>query len=91
MKLTYLPVENNQSNSGTYKILPLYSESNENHKSSSSEGSDGTNLGSMVPLSQKMAIIKSNDNTNTGTFTTLGSQQEGKTEAILPYEWIRNF
>jgi hypothetical protein len=61
-----LPVESNKSNSGTYKILPLYSESNEKSNSDTSEGSDETNLG---------------DNSNHGTFTTLGSQQEGQTDS----------
>jgi hypothetical protein len=62
-----LTVESNKSDSGTYKILPLYSESNEKSTNSdSSEGSDEINLG---------------HNTNHGTFTTLGSQQEGQTEA----------
>jgi hypothetical protein len=61
-----LPVESNKSNSGTYKILPLYSESNEKSNSDSSEGSDETNL---------------DHNTNHGTFTTLGSQQEGQTDS----------
>lgn len=62
-----LTVESNKSNSGTYKILPLYSESNEKSENSdSSEGSDETNVG---------------HNTNHGTFTTLGSRQEGQTEA----------
>ncbi|MGI0021930.1 MAG: hypothetical protein ACRD9Q_03615 [Nitrososphaeraceae archaeon] len=74
-----LPVENNKSNSGTYKILPLYSESNEKStKSSSSDGSDGTNLRAE---SEDGYNSKAIDNTNTGTFTTLGSQQEGQTEA----------
>ena len=74
-----LPVENNKSNSGTYKILPLYSESNEKStKSSSSDGSNGTNLGAE---SEDGYNSKAIDNTNTGTFTTLGSQQEGQTEA----------
>jgi hypothetical protein len=60
-------VESNKSDSGTYKILPLYSESNEKSTNSdSSEGSDETNVG---------------HDTNHGTFTTLGSQQEGQTEA----------
>jgi hypothetical protein len=62
-----VPVESNKSDSGTYKILPLYSESNEKSTNSdSSEGSDETNVG---------------HDTNHGTFTTLGSQQEGQTEA----------
>ena len=62
-----LPVESNKSNSGAYKILPLYSESNEKSTNSdSSKGSDETNLG---------------QNTNHGTFTTLGSQQEGQTDS----------
>jgi hypothetical protein len=61
-----LPVEGNKSNSGTYKILPLYSESNEKSTNSdSSKGSDESNLG---------------QDTNHGTFTTLGSQQEGQTK-----------
>ena len=77
-----LPVENNKSNSGTYKILPLYSESNEKStKSSSSEGSDGTNLGSTGTFESEDGYnSKAIDNTNTGTFTSLGSQQEGQTE-----------
>src|ERR1044071_8225795 len=62
-----VPVESNKSDSGTYKILPLYSESNEKSTNSdSSEGSDETNVG---------------HDTNHGTFTTLGSQQGGQTEA----------
>ena len=62
-----VPVESNKSDSGTYKILPLYSESNEKSTNSdSSEGSDETNVG---------------HDTNHGTFTALGSQQEGQTEA----------
>jgi hypothetical protein len=62
-----LPVESNKSDSGTYKILPLYSESNEKSTNSDySEGSDETNVG---------------HDTNHGTFTALGSQQEGQTEA----------
>ena len=78
-----LPVENNKSDNGTYKILPLYSESNEKStKSSSSEGSDGTNLGSTGTFESEDGYnSKAIDNTNTGTFTTLGSQQEGQTEA----------
>jgi len=78
-----LPVENNKSNNGTYKILPLYSESNEKStKSSSSEGPDGTNLGSTGTFeSEDGHNSKAIDNSNTGTFTTLGSQQEGQTEA----------
>jgi hypothetical protein len=78
-----LPVENNKSDNGTYKILPLYSESNEKStKSSSSEGSDGTNLGSTGTFESEAGYnSKAIDNTNTGTFTTLGSQQEGQTEA----------
>ena len=62
-----LPVESNKSDSGTYKILPLYSESNEKSTNSDySEDSDETNVG---------------HDTNHGTFTALGSQQEGQTEA----------
>ena len=78
-----LPVENNKSNNGTYKILPLYSDSNEKStKSSSSEGSDGPNLGSTGTFESEDGYnSKAIDNTNTGTFTTLGSQQEGQTEA----------
>jgi hypothetical protein len=78
-----LPVENNKSDNGTYKILPLYSESNEKStKSSSSEGSDGTNLGSTGTFESEDGYnSKAIDNTNTGTFTTLGSQQKGQTEA----------
>ena len=78
-----LPVENNKSNNGTYKILPLYSESNEKStKSSSSEGSDGPNLGSTGTFESEDGYnSKAIDNTNTGTFTTLGSQHEGQTEA----------
>ncbi len=78
-----LPVENNKSNNGTYKILPLYSESNEKStKSSSSKGSDGTNLGSSGTFESEDGYnSKAIDNTDTGTFTTLGSQQEGQTEA----------
>jgi hypothetical protein len=77
-----LPVENNKSNSGTYKILPLYSESNEKStKSSSSEGSDGTNLGSTGTFESEDGYnSKAIDKTNTGTFTTFGSQQEGQIE-----------
>ena len=78
-----LPVENTKSNSGTHKILPLYSESNDKStKSSSSEGSGGTNLGSTGTFeSEDGHNSKAIDNSNTGTFTTLGSQQEGQTEA----------
>ena len=78
-----LPVENNKSNSGTYKILPLYSESNEKStKSASSEGSDGTNVGSTGTVeSEDGSNSKTIDTTNTGTSTTLGTQQEGQTEA----------
>ena len=62
-----LPVGSNKSDSGTYKILPLYSESNEKSTNSDySEDSDETNVG---------------HDTNHGTFTALGSQQEGQTEA----------
>ncbi len=62
-----VPVESNKSDSGTYKILPLYSESNEKSTNSDySEGSDETNVG---------------HDTNHGTFTALGSQQEGQTES----------
>ena len=62
-----LPVGSNKSDSGTYKILPLYSESNEKSTNSDySEGSDERNVG---------------HDTNHGTFTALGSQQEGQTEA----------
>jgi hypothetical protein len=78
-----LPVENNKSNSGTYKILPLYSESNEKStKSSSSKGSDGTNFGSTGTVESEDGYnSKAIDNTNTGTFTNFGSQQDGQTEA----------
>ena len=78
-----LPVENNKSNSGTYKILPLYSESNEKStKSASSEDSDGTNVGSTGMVeSEDASNSKTIDTTNTGTSTTLGTQQEGQTEA----------
>ncbi|MDW0229070.1 MAG: hypothetical protein QOA20_04435 [Nitrososphaeraceae archaeon] len=78
-----LPVENNKSNSGTYKILPLYSESNEKStKSASSEGSDGTNVGSTGTVeSEDGSNSKTIDTTDTGTSTTLGTQQEGQTEA----------
>ena len=78
-----LPVENNKSNSGTYKILPLYSESNEKStKSASSEGSDGTNVGSTGTVeSEDGSNSKTIDTTNSGTSTTLGTQQEGQTEA----------
>jgi len=78
-----LPVENNKSNSGTYKILPLYSGSDEKStKSASSEGSDGTNLGSAGTVESEDGYnSKAIDNTNTGTFATFGSQQEGQTEA----------
>jgi hypothetical protein len=78
-----LPVENNKSNSGTYKILPLYSESNEKStKSDSSEGSDGTNVGRTGTVeSEDGSNSKTIDTTDTGTSTTLGSQQEGQTEA----------
>jgi len=61
------PVESNKNKSGTYKILPLYSESNEKSANSdSSKDSDKTNVG---------------HNTNHGTFTTIGSLHEGQTEA----------
>ena len=78
-----LPVENNKSNSGTYKILPLYSESNEKStKSASSEDSDGTNIGSTGTVeSEDGSNSKTIDTTDTGTSTTLGTQQEGQTEA----------
>jgi hypothetical protein len=78
-----LPVENNKSNSGTYKILPLYSESNEKStKSASSEGSDGTNVGSTGTVeSEDGSNSKTIDTTDTGTSITLGTQQEGQTEA----------
>ncbi|MDW0289142.1 MAG: hypothetical protein QN650_05965, partial [Nitrososphaeraceae archaeon] len=78
-----LPVENNKSYSGTYKILPLYSESNEKStKSASSEGSDGTNVGSTGTVeSEDGSNSKTIDTTDTGTSTTLGTQQEGQTEA----------
>jgi len=78
-----LPVENNKSNSGTYKILPLYSESNEKStKSASSEGSDGTNVGSTGTVeSEDGSNSKTIDTTDSGTSTTLGTQQEGQTEA----------
>ena len=78
-----LPIENNKSNSGTYKILPLYSESNEKStKSASSEGSDGTNVGSTGTVeSEDGSNSKTIDTTDTGTSTTLGTQQEGQTEA----------
>ena len=85
-----LPVENNKSNSGTYKILPLYSESNEKStKLASSEGSDGTNVGSTDETnvgstgtveSEDGSNSKTIDTTDTGTSTTLGTQ-EGQTEA----------
>mgnify|MGYP003577928226 CR=1 FL=1 len=77
-----LPVENNKSNSGTYKILPLYSESNEEStKSASSEGTDGTNVGSTGTVeSEDGSNSKTIDTTDTGTSTTL-STQEGQTEA----------
>ena len=85
-----LPVENNKSNSGTYKILPLYSESNEKStKLASSEGSDGTNVGSTdgtnvgstgTVESEDGSNSKTIDTTDTGTSTTLGTQ-EGQTEA----------
>ena len=84
-----LPVENNKSNSGTYKILPLYSESNEKStKLASSEGSDGTNVGSTDETnvgstgtveSEDGSNSKTIDTTDTGTSTTLGTQ-EGQTE-----------
>ena len=78
-----LPVENNKSNSGTYKILPLYSGSNEKStKSASSEGSDGTNVGSTGTVeSDDGSNSKTIDTTDTDTSTTLGTQQEGQTEA----------
>jgi hypothetical protein len=78
-----LPVENNKSNSGTYKILPLYSESNEKStKSASSEDSDGTNVGSTGTVeSEDASNSKTIDTTDTSTSTTLGTQQEGQTEA----------
>jgi hypothetical protein len=78
-----LPVENNKTKSGTYKILPLYSESNEKStKSASSEGSDGTNVGSTGTVeSEDGSNSKTIDTTDTGTTTTLGTQQEGQTEA----------
>jgi len=78
-----LPIENNKSNSGTYKILPLYSESNEKStKSASSEDSDGTNIGSTGTVeSEDGSNSKTIDTTDTGTSTTLGTQQEGQTEA----------
>ena len=78
-----LPVENNKSNSGTYKILPLYSESNEKStKLASSEGSDGTNVGSTGTVeSEDGSNSKTIDTTDSATSTTLGTQQEGQTEA----------
>ncbi|CAN5577708.1 hypothetical protein BH18THE1_BH18THE1_02140 [soil metagenome] len=77
-----LPIENNKSNSGNYKILPLYSESNEKStKSSSSEGSDGTSVGSTGTVeSEDGSNSKTIDTTDTGTFTT-PAKQEGQTEA----------
>ena len=77
-----LPVENNKSNSGTYKILPLYSESNEKStKSASSEGSDETNVGRTGTVeSEDGSNSKTIDTTDTGTSTTLGTQ-EAQTEA----------
>src|SRR6187455_1265571 len=77
-----LPVKNNKSNSGTYKILPLYSESNEKStKSASSEGSDGINVGSTGTVeSEDGSNSKTIDTTNTATSTTL-STQESQTEA----------
>ena len=75
---TVLPVKNNNSN-GTYKILPLYSESNEESiHAVASQDSDKTEQVTSTDTSESQDSEELND-TDTNTYFTYESEQQEET------------
>src|SRR5687767_7769052 len=73
-----LPVNDNKDN-GTYKILPLYSESDEESTTSTfSEGADHTEIRNMRTAGSQDGFTSGEIiDTGSGTYTTLNSEQQG--------------
>lgn len=73
-----LPVDDNKNN-GTYKILPLYSESDEESTTSTfSEDADHTEIRNMKTAGSQDGFISGETiDTDSGTYTTLNSEQQG--------------
>ena len=73
-----LPVDNNKNN-GTYKILPLYSESDEESTTSTfSEDADQTDITNMNTVGSQDGITSGETiDTGSGTYTTFNSEQQG--------------
>ncbi|HZA69362.1 MAG TPA: hypothetical protein VE548_06645, partial [Nitrososphaeraceae archaeon] len=73
-----LPVNNNKNNS-TYKILPLYSESDEESTTSTlSEDADQTDIANMNTVESQDGFASGQTiDTGSGTYTTFNSEQQG--------------
>lgn len=73
-----LPVNDNKDN-GTYKILPLYSESDEESTTSTfSEDADHTEIRNMKTAGSQDGFTSGETiDTGSGTYTTLNSEQQG--------------
>lgn len=73
-----LPVDDNKNN-GTYKILPLYSESDEESTTSTfSEDADHTEIRNMKTAGSQDGFTSGETiDTDSGTYTTLNSEQQG--------------
>ncbi|MDP9492710.1 MAG: hypothetical protein M3P17_00925, partial [Thermoproteota archaeon] len=73
-----LPVDDNKNN-GTYKILPLYSESDEESTTSTfSEDTDHTEIRNMKTAGSQDGFTSGKTiDTDSGTYTTLNSEQQG--------------
>jgi hypothetical protein len=73
-----LPVDDNKNN-GTYKILPLYSESDEDSTTSTfSEDPDHTEIRNMKTAGSQDGFTSGETiDTDSGTYTTLNSEQQG--------------
>lgn len=73
-----LPVDDNKNN-GTYKILPLYSESDEESTTSTfSEDADHTEIRNMKTAGSQDGFTSGETiDTDSGTYTTFNSEQQG--------------
>ncbi|MDW0135883.1 MAG: hypothetical protein QOK88_10365, partial [Nitrososphaeraceae archaeon] len=73
-----LPVDDNKNN-GTYKILPLYSESDEESTTSTfSEDADPTEIRNMRTAGSQDGFTSGETiDTDSGTYTTFNSEQQG--------------
>ncbi|HKQ20811.1 MAG TPA: hypothetical protein VJS91_02135, partial [Nitrososphaeraceae archaeon] len=73
-----LPVDNNKNN-GTYKILPLYSESDEESTTSTfSEDADPAEIRNMRTAGQQDGFTSGETiDTDSGTYSTFNSEQQG--------------